>query len=144
MICHTDGAWNEEKLIAGLGWTLQKRNTNEQSPSLVEQGAQIERFVTSPLMPEAIALRQALFNARDRGTSKLSVFADSQILVGAINGHNQIKEAFGIIQDIIRTIPNFSFIEFHYVPRSKNTMADSLAKAALRSLSSVTEESLLN
>lgn len=91
---------------------------------LIEQGAQAEPFVTSPLMakrPETLAMRLNLFKARDRGITKICLHFETLVVV--VNSSTYIKEIFGILQHIKAFIPRFSTIQFRYVHRSKKLIS---------------------
>ncbi|VVA92206.1 unnamed protein product [Arabis nemorensis] len=99
---------------------------------MIDQGAKTKPYVNSPLLAEALAMRLALFRAREKGIKKIIVYSDSQMLIGAINSSTPIKEIFGTLQDIKNLRSMFSTIEFRYVHRSKNCLADALARGVIR------------
>ncbi|VVA89910.1 unnamed protein product [Arabis nemorensis] len=137
VVIHTDGAWKEETLLAGLGWTFHRQVPHSSSLSWLDQGTQSEQYVSLPLMAEAFAIRLALTQAQIRGLSNICLYSDSQILIGAINSSKPIKELFGILQDIASFILLFHSIEFRHVARSQNHVTDSLAKMAIGIISDV-------
>lgn len=130
-----DGSWLEDKQASGLGWIFQRKGTND-NLRVIDQGAQAESHVNSPIMAEALAMRLALFKARERGIAKICCHSDSQVLIEAINTSTPIKEVFGILEDIKTMIPLFLAIDFCYVHRSKNMLTDALAKNVLRTMMS--------
>lgn len=123
---YTDAAWKEGSNKAGLGWIFTDPTGNNQM-----SGSKLELFVSSPLMAEGLAIREALFQARSRNISTLIVRSDAQTLVRAINDRKPLKELFGIISDILSLSLEFSVISFVFIPRSNNNAADALAKGAL-------------
>lgn len=90
----------------------------------------------SPLIAEAIAIRQALEEARNMGVTNLLVNSDSQILMRIIQKKDFIKELIGILQDLYELSCCFSSIFFSFIPRGKNSLTDSVAKHALYAFSS--------
>ncbi|VVB10502.1 unnamed protein product [Arabis nemorensis] len=69
-LVYTDGAWKEEELMAGLGWTFKRLIIPESESNATFEGAVVEESVSSPLMAEALALHMALFIAREKGIPK--------------------------------------------------------------------------
>ncbi|KAF2551886.1 hypothetical protein F2Q68_00037810 [Brassica cretica] len=60
LISRTDGAWNSTTNVAGLGWCIL-------SPMQQQEFHQRREFVTSPLMAEGLALREAVLTCRNQG-----------------------------------------------------------------------------
>lgn len=54
------------------------------------------------------------------------------MLIRAINSKSQIKEIYGILQDIDRLSSLFASIHFQHITRSQNKEADLLAKHGLK------------
>ncbi|CAA7061573.1 unnamed protein product [Microthlaspi erraticum] len=69
--CHTDGAWNEERKLGGMGWTF------HQNENLISQKNLAKRNVASPLIAEGLAIRSALEHGLDLGFHYLHVASDS-------------------------------------------------------------------
>lgn len=130
-LAFTDGAWREDELLAGLSWCFKRATRTESTSTQTFQGAKVEEFVTSPVMVEALSMRMALFIAGEKRITKLCIKSDSQVLIRAIKSCTPSKVIFGI-QNIKTLIPLFSVIDFHFVPRENNMIADSIAKNALR------------
>ncbi|CAA7035330.1 unnamed protein product [Microthlaspi erraticum] len=55
----SDAAWSKESKISGLGWIAE-----DQSKIVVNQGGKAENLVTSLIVAEGIAIREALIQAR--------------------------------------------------------------------------------
>lgn len=125
--CNTDAAWDKERKKAGLAWTF-----SGSSPIIAIQDTLVKDFVGSPLVAEALAMKEALSKAVALEISDLKVYTDCTTLLGAINGSSQRKEIIGVVSDIRSISTAFASIIFLYVPRSENTICDSLAKTALR------------
>ncbi|CAA7020449.1 unnamed protein product [Microthlaspi erraticum] len=127
--CFTDGAWCKDTCIGGAGWIFFDKEGNEQHR---DQSA--ERFVSSSLMAKAMAIRSALNQALDHGHTNLTLHSDAQDLIRVINSQEQSKEIYGLLFDIYTLASMFDSISFHFVARSKNLLADSLAKIAKANL----------
>ncbi|KAF2536234.1 hypothetical protein F2Q68_00023219 [Brassica cretica] len=82
------------------------------------------KLINSPLIAEALALRSALLSAEALGLSKLRCYSDNATLIRAINTDTQIKEIYGIIQDIKLISSAFVAISFNHFARSLNVKAD--------------------
>ncbi|XP_018479571.1 uncharacterized protein LOC108850558 [Raphanus sativus] len=125
--CKTDAAWDKNTKTAGFGWVLE-------GPPLIApiHGSASQSFIGSPLVAEALAMRSALCMAQTRGIASLRVFTDNSTLVRAISGKHQSKEIIGVVHDIRVISSDFASISFSYFSRSKNSVADALAKASLQ------------
>ncbi|KAH0852452.1 hypothetical protein HID58_094012 [Brassica napus] len=97
-------------------------------------GSKTEEWVSSPLVAEGLAVREALYQAREHGFNSLILKLDAQILIRAINGRDSIKGLFEILQDVQSLTCYLSDFSFSHVPRSNNTAADLLANRALSDL----------
>ncbi|ESQ56345.1 hypothetical protein EUTSA_v10027466mg, partial [Eutrema salsugineum] len=64
--------------------------------------------------------------------NKIIMRSDSLELIQAINAKDPHKAIYGIISDIKEIASAFTFCCFLHIPRSKNIIADQLAKWALR------------
>ncbi|KAG5409615.1 hypothetical protein IGI04_005934, partial [Brassica rapa subsp. trilocularis] len=89
VVCKSDAAWDAERNRAGLAWVLRGRQE-----SVVDQGSTIQYFVNSPLIAEALAVREGIFKAASQGISSLWVCSDNRTLIRAINNKNQRKELY--------------------------------------------------
>ena len=101
------------------------------------RGSQAQRFVNSPLMAEALAIRFSLRVAASLEIQHLRVCSDCQTLIRAINNRAMVSEIFGVVADINHLSSLFISISFAFIPRSQNSEADALAKHALLSFSLV-------
>ncbi|WZY78416.1 hypothetical protein YC2023_024800 [Brassica napus] len=68
----TDAAWNENLMVAGLGWTVESQQGTS-SYSIPTH------HVRSPLAAEALALREALGKCQELGLSRIRIESDSAI-----------------------------------------------------------------
>ncbi|KAL0846089.1 hypothetical protein Bca101_019335 [Brassica carinata] len=71
-VCKSDAAWDASRLRAGLAWTISG------SPEPIKRReASIQNFVTSPLIAEALAVREGLYMAANQGISNLWLCSDN-------------------------------------------------------------------
>ncbi|CAA7023536.1 unnamed protein product [Microthlaspi erraticum] len=70
--CFTDGAWSEENGIGGFSWVFA-----DDSGTIIDSGQGAERFVSSPFMAEALAIRSAFHHAIEKGFSKIHLKSDA-------------------------------------------------------------------
>ncbi|KAL0838236.1 hypothetical protein Bca101_090126 [Brassica carinata] len=122
----TDAAWRISDKTAGCSWILHKPGERDST-----SGTSTELCVASPLMAEALAVREALLHAKARHLSNICLKSDNQVLVKALNSKQHPVELYGINLDIEKLSSSFSSITFGYVPRTLNSAADALAKTAL-------------
>ncbi|KAG5381613.1 hypothetical protein IGI04_033083 [Brassica rapa subsp. trilocularis] len=116
----TDAAWNATSRRAGMGWTLTQ---NDETASF----AAIENNVSSPLLAEGLALREALLKICNRGIVSLSIQSDSKTLIN----RSPAPELYGVVADILCISAAFESVSFRWIPREENTNADLLAKQVL-------------
>lgn len=121
----TDAAWNKDTFTAGLGWIF-----SDQSGQ-IGRGSEVQEFVSSPLMAEALACRSMLHHAITSNIENLRVSSDNQTLIKAIKSNRLEKEIFGVVSDIKSLSACFTSISLSFVSSSKNVDADRLAKAVL-------------
>ncbi|WZZ72339.1 hypothetical protein YC2023_083709 [Brassica napus] len=124
-IVNCDASWLSESFSAGLGWLIEEK----QSGVTTEFQARAE-YVASPLMAEALALREALTTVRQHRSSNVWIRSDNLELIRAINSKAFPMELFGVLKDIEFLSQFFDFICFTHVSRSYNGRVDSLAKSA--------------
>lgn len=127
--CNSDAAWKNDSLTAGLGWVIHCDRAGQQI-----QGSSWCDSISSPLLAEAIALKMTLLAAQSFCIPKVWI-RDSQGLIRAINSKSYPMEIFGVLMDIEFLSASFDFICFSFIPRDQNSVADFLAKAALRNAS---------
>ncbi|CAA7058564.1 unnamed protein product [Microthlaspi erraticum] len=131
----TDGAWCKDSGIGGSGWIVVDNDGTE-----VSRGHSAERFVSSPLAMEALAIRSALNHALENGFSNIILKPDAEDLIRALNTHEQIKEIYGLLFDIHALAFMFSSISFISIRRSENALADAIAKSAKNGLISLSSQ----
>lgn len=126
VICHTDAAWNKEHKVAGLTLIFSNPDSSE-----VSRGSSIQT-VASPLMAEALAIREALAHAAAHHHKHIWLRSDSQGLITAIKSNLRSIELYGVLSDVdSMSSTNFDSVSFSYVSGSLNGHVDSLAKACL-------------
>ena len=94
-------------------------------------------FVNSPLIAEALALREALICCIEKGILHVCCESDSLKLVKTLNKGPPTAELYGIVADILCLSEAFTSISFGWIKRCENRDADALAKQALWNESSV-------
>ncbi|KAF3535739.1 hypothetical protein F2Q69_00020545 [Brassica cretica] len=110
--------------------TISNRALN--SPSCWIDGAWTH--VRSALLAEALALREALRNAKELKLTSLHVFSDSQVLISALCERRDVNEIAGILTDVRNLATLFCPVSFSFIPRLENSQADSLARSGLARL----------
>ncbi|CAA7032611.1 unnamed protein product [Microthlaspi erraticum] len=126
IIVSVDAAWRAYTQTAELGWSFSDCNQ-----TILEEGSSAEVPVLSSLAAEALAIREALIQAKARNWTDLCLRSDSQTLVRTIRSNDKIAEILGVLRDIKSLASSFVSISVVFTPRADNTRADSLAKAAL-------------
>lgn len=91
-------------------------------------GSSSNLYVISSLAVEAIAMREAIFLAVNLGLPSVFFESDCLVLVEVCKGERLRNEISNIIQDILDLRSEFTFIEFAWVTRSSNGVADLIAK----------------
>ncbi|CAN6848279.1 unnamed protein product, partial [Brassica oleracea] len=115
---YTDAAWRSTDKVAGCGLHYTDPDTCSR-----HQGTSSEAFVVSTLMAEAIAVREALLQARTLHLSKICIKSDNQVLINALISKNHPVELYGINLDIETLYSAFSLVMFVFIPRSLNSTA---------------------
>ncbi|CAA7017862.1 unnamed protein product [Microthlaspi erraticum] len=67
----TDGSWNTETKIAGMGWTFKDKEIR------ILSGKAAEPFVASPIIAEALAIKSALIQPLELGFLNLHIKSDA-------------------------------------------------------------------
>ena len=87
--------------------------------------------IQNPEVAEAMALRQALFLARERGMQRIMVASDCLSLINKIKEPNLDRSPTGaIVHDIKNWATKFMSCRFTHVYRSCNLAAHTLARSA--------------
>ncbi|KAF3563418.1 hypothetical protein DY000_02019228 [Brassica cretica] len=128
--CNTDAAWKSDTKPAGLGWIFTDNTGRE-----LTRGSSAQSHVSSAMMAEALAVREALIHASSLNLTKICLKTDSQTLVRAITTGRRPSDLFRVLSDVdslafLPTSP-FVFCRFVFIFRAINGSADSLAKTSL-------------
>lgn len=78
-------------------------------------------------MAEGLAMREAALMCRRNGLKSIRFESDSAALVKALNSGSSEAGLYGILSIAFE----FDFVCFVWISRERNSVADSLAKAAL-------------
>ena len=78
-VCFTDAAWDKASNKAGLAWTF-----NQQATSMTHEGSKVSDHVSSALMAEALAIREALQSAISLDITRIKINSDNQTLIRVI------------------------------------------------------------
>ncbi|CAN7085886.1 unnamed protein product, partial [Brassica oleracea var. botrytis] len=68
-------------------------------------------------LAEALALREALRNAKELKLTSLHVFSDSQVLISALCEGRDVNEIAGILTDVRSLATLFCPVSFSFIPR---------------------------
>ncbi|KAG2279673.1 hypothetical protein Bca52824_050893 [Brassica carinata] len=128
--CNTDASWKSDTKAVGLGWIFTDNEGQE-----ITRGSSAQSHVSSALMAEALAIREALIHASSLNPTKICLRIGSQALVRAITTGRRPSDLFGVLSDVdslaFSPTSPFAFCRFVYISRVFNGSADSLAKASL-------------
>jgi ribonuclease HI len=128
-ILYTDGASKGNPGPAGVGVYLKWRT---------KKGDWQERKYSKPLgnktnnVAEYEALIYGLEKANQLKIKRIKCFSDSQLMVRQLNGIYRLKNS-DVIKNFVKIWNlkiSFDEIEFNYIPREENNIADGLAKKA--------------
>ncbi|KAF3535957.1 hypothetical protein F2Q69_00021804 [Brassica cretica] len=102
------------------------------SEPLLKQCSMVQDFVDSPLLAQALVVRESLRMADAQEISHLQIFSDNSTLIGSVNKKTHRKDLTGIIKDIHSLSSVFVLILFLHIPHKKIQGADALEKSVLR------------
>ncbi|KAF3492493.1 hypothetical protein DY000_02056014 [Brassica cretica] len=123
-VIRSDAAWCSSTRKAGLGWCL---NIQPQTRSFQKS----LEFVSTPLMAEGLALREAVITCRRLELKSLRFESDSAQLIKSLIQSPPTPELHSIVADVLAFCDKFESVSFVWIPRLKNMVADGLAKEAL-------------
>jgi ribonuclease HI len=127
LIVYLDGASRGNPGPAGVGIII----SNEEGKII----SQINKYVgkTTNNVAEYMALIHALKVAKKYKAKWVRFYLDSELLVNQINGlyRTKNKNLFNLLQQVRKLSNNFSQVEFQYIPREENKLADKLANKAI-------------
>ncbi|KAG2253056.1 hypothetical protein Bca4012_100711 [Brassica carinata] len=120
--------------MGGMGWKF-----TDKGSGFTSQDSTNRRHVSSALTAETLAVKAALMAAVLSDVRRLTLFSDSKTLVTLLTSGGKCVELQGLLHDIRMLCTSLDSISFRFVPRLvprlDNIEADSLAKAALFTLS---------
>ncbi|VVB01039.1 unnamed protein product [Arabis nemorensis] len=124
--CYVDAAWIEAFGDCEMGWHFTQAN----NVSFAQQSTHHDH-VASALAAEALAVKNALFDALARGIRKLHVFSDCKVLISLLNSRKSTVELRGLLLDIRELDGSFIKLSFMFIPHVRNGLADTLVKSGL-------------
>ena len=122
--CFTDGSWKEDDIFSGQGWL----STIPGFEGLL--GARNVRVSLSPLHAEMEALLWAMECMRNLRQFQVTFATDCSQLVKMVSEPEEWPAFADYLEDIKNLKESFSRSDIIHVPRTLNTMADSLARKA--------------
>lgn len=125
-VCFVDASWQATTHIGGMGWIFKDTESGRPVTNTTNRS-----HVASALMAEALAVKAAISDAALRNFMSMSVCSDSKVLMDCINSRSRCLEVQSVLNDISALSASFESISFHFVSRSLNVEADSLAKRSL-------------
>ena len=129
---NTCAAWRSDSSTASISWIFASPSSSE-----LNQGSMIQLHVSSPLLAEALALREALLQATSLNITDIWIRSNSQALVREFNRKRGPSELHRTPMDIIGLSSSFVLCFLSFVSRNFNGPADVLAKSCLNNLLSV-------
>jgi ribonuclease HI len=124
---HADGAARGNPGPAGAGAVL----TDMQGKIVKE----VCRYLgeTTNNQAEYQALIIGLKEAKDLGALRVSIFADSELMVRQIKGEYKVKNGGlkPLFQEVMGMLRHFGGYHIEHIPREKNKRADQLANLAI-------------
>ena len=127
---YTDGGARGNPGPAGIGAVIKDKNNQ----TIKEVG----KFIGNTTNNEAEyrALIEGLVACLDKTVSEVNCYSDSKLVVNQLNGDFKVKNAKMKIfyKEVKRLERNFDKITYTYIPRDKNTEADSLVNEVLDSI----------
>ncbi|XP_057430912.1 uncharacterized protein LOC130723795 [Lotus japonicus] len=127
------------KINTDAGWD---REGQSQSIAVIagdDQGQPLSRTAkcinaSSPLVAEALALREAALLAHNLHWTHVIFESDNQMLIEACKGKNRIGIIYNILMDIKELTKNLQFMSFSWTPRRCNETAHNIADLCKRRL----------
>jgi ribonuclease HI len=123
----TDGGARGNPGPAAYGLVLYDADGNE----LLRRAEKIGRATNN--VAEYAAVIAGLKLARQLGLAGLDVYLDAQLVVRQLTGEYRTKDPrlAGLKADALALARGLAYVRFHFIPREKNRLADSLVNAAL-------------
>lgn len=127
LIVYLDGASRGNPGPSGIGVII----NDEKEKNIFQISEYIGK--TTNNIAEYTALIYALKVVKKYKPKQVRFYLDSQLLVNQINGLYRAKDKnlFKLLQQVRKLSSNFSQVEFQYIPREENKLADKLANKAI-------------
>ena len=124
---NVDGASRGNPGPSGIGYCI-----HDHTGKIIERNGEFIGFATSRLA-EYCAMRKGVERALEQKYKTVHFISDSLMVVNQLNGvfHVKNQDIRPIYEDIRQKLTHFDAVSFTHVPRSKNTIADSEANAAI-------------
>jgi len=129
LFLYTDGGSRNNPGPAAVGLVIQDTKGN----IIEKQGKYIGEYTNNEA--EYMALIEGLKVTKNYHPESLVCFLDSQLVVNQLNGIFKVKKAHlaELLLEVKKLEVEFSNIEYRFVKRDKNYLADSLVNQALDS-----------
>ena len=88
-VVRSDAAWNSDSKTAGMGWALLAQPQTQSFQKVME-------FVSSPLMAEGLALREAVATCRRLELKALRFESDSAPLIKSLNSNPRTRSCIAL------------------------------------------------
>lgn len=121
-----------ENQLAGLGAVI--RNSHGE---VVAAAVHTVKSAGDVEIAEAKAVLWGIQAAITAGAASVIIESDSKGVIELINNKGTLTEIFLVIFDVLETKKSFQNFKAQHVSRSRNTLAHSMAKLALRKLDSI-------
>ena len=125
--CYVDGASRGNPGHSGIGIVIQNNKG--------ETIAQIKEYIgeNTNNVAEYQSVIRALKELKKLNISSAIINIDSELIVNQLNGNYRVKNQvlFGLVKCVRQLEKDFSFVNFNYIPREKNKIADKLANVAI-------------
>lgn len=127
VMIYVDGASRGNPGPSGIGHCIY-----DSDGQIIERGGEFIGFATSRVA-EYYAMRRGVDLAIEKGYKTVRFVSDSLMVVNQLSGVFTVKnqDTMPIYNDIVGKLDNFEAVSFSHVARSKNTIADSEANAAI-------------
>ncbi|XP_043714624.1 uncharacterized protein LOC122662983 [Telopea speciosissima] len=93
----------------------------------------LSQVLSFAIQGEALAIREALMQARELGITNLLVESDNKEIISFIEDPNRVPplDVAVVVEDVRELCSTFVSVSFLFVPRAMNVIADALVRKAL-------------
>ncbi|KAJ1388799.1 Ribonuclease H-like superfamily [Sesbania bispinosa] len=123
--CNSDAAWHGPFSPGAIAFLVRD------SSGCVLTGHAKRAPVSSPLVAEALALREAVLAAYNMQWNKVIFESDCLILIEACRKEKVVVEIQGVVADILTVVEGFIHCGFTWVQRQANKVAHHIVQAVL-------------